>query len=173
MRPFTFNPGPRLLAGPDQATALAEKLPPGRCLLVTDRDLVRLGLTDAYREAIGKDRELDPALASDDRDRRRFRAGAGGRRHERQREALPLGDIDPPDLLELVARAEQVSGELGDIHRAAAAETDHGDYITGPAGLGRREQGLLRRIGLDRIEHDQLAVLADRLAIGVGEAQPD
>src|SRR3954451_65303 len=58
MRPFTFNPGPRLLAGPDQATALAEKLPPGPCLFVTDQDLVRLGLTDAYREAIGKEREL-------------------------------------------------------------------------------------------------------------------
>ena len=58
MRPFTFNPGPRLLAGPDQAAALAEKLPPGPCLLVTDKDLVRLGLTDAYRDAIGSDREL-------------------------------------------------------------------------------------------------------------------
>jgi alcohol dehydrogenase class IV len=58
MRPFTFNPGPRLLAGPDQATALAEKLPPGPSLFVTDADLVSLGLTDAYREAIGKDREL-------------------------------------------------------------------------------------------------------------------
>ena len=58
MRPFTFNPGPRLLAGPDQAAALAEKLPPGPCLFVTDQELVRLGLTDAYREAIGKDREV-------------------------------------------------------------------------------------------------------------------
>lgn len=58
MRPFTFNPGPRLLAGPDQATALADKLPPGPCLLVTDKDLVRLGLTDAYREAIGTTRDV-------------------------------------------------------------------------------------------------------------------
>ena len=44
MRPFTFNPGPRLLAGPDQAQALAEKLPEGACLFVTDRELSRLGL---------------------------------------------------------------------------------------------------------------------------------
>jgi alcohol dehydrogenase class IV len=58
MRPFTFNPGPRLLAGPDQASALAEKLPAGPCLLVTDTDLVRLGITDAYRAEIGKNREL-------------------------------------------------------------------------------------------------------------------
>jgi alcohol dehydrogenase class IV len=58
MRPFTFNPGPRLLAGPDQAPVLAEKLPSGACLFVTDADLIRLGLTDAYREAIGQNREL-------------------------------------------------------------------------------------------------------------------
>jgi len=58
MRPFTFNPGPRLLSGPDQAPLLAEKLPPGPCLLVTDKDLVRLGLVDAYRDALGSTREL-------------------------------------------------------------------------------------------------------------------
>ena len=52
MRSFTFHPGPRILAGPDQAQALAEKLPPGPCLFVTDRDVLRLGLTDTYREAI-------------------------------------------------------------------------------------------------------------------------
>jgi alcohol dehydrogenase class IV len=60
MRPFTFNPGPRLLAGPDQAAALAEKLPPGPCLFVTDSELIRLGLTDSYRDAIGEGRELIP-----------------------------------------------------------------------------------------------------------------
>jgi alcohol dehydrogenase len=59
MRPFTFHPGPRLLAGPDQAVALLEKLPPGPCLLVTDEELVRLGLVDAYREAIGSSREIE------------------------------------------------------------------------------------------------------------------
>ena len=58
MRPFTFNPGPRLLAGPDQAQALAEKLPEGPCLFVTDAELVRLGLTDTYRASIGTTREL-------------------------------------------------------------------------------------------------------------------
>jgi len=58
MRPFTFNPGPRLLAGPDQARALAERLPEGPCLFVTDAELTRLGLSDAYREAIGATRQL-------------------------------------------------------------------------------------------------------------------
>ena len=58
MRPFTFSPGPRLLAGPDQAQALAELLPPGPCLLVTDGELVRLGIADAYRAAIGATRDV-------------------------------------------------------------------------------------------------------------------
>jgi alcohol dehydrogenase class IV len=58
MRPFTFNPGPKLLAGPDQAQALADKLPPGPCLFVTDQEIVRLGLTDAYQQAIGADRDV-------------------------------------------------------------------------------------------------------------------
>ena len=58
MRPFTFNPGPRLLAGPDQAHALAEKLPDGPCLFVTDADIIRLGLADVYRDAISATREV-------------------------------------------------------------------------------------------------------------------
>ena len=52
MRPFTFNPGPRLLSGDGSAAILAEKLPGGPCLFVTDRDVVALGLTDACREAL-------------------------------------------------------------------------------------------------------------------------
>ena len=58
MRPFTFNPGPKILSGPEQAQALAEKLPPGPCLLVTDKNLVRIGLTRAYEDAIGATREI-------------------------------------------------------------------------------------------------------------------
>ena len=58
MRPFTFNPGPRLLAGPDQAQALAEKLPEGPCLFVTDAELVRLGIANAYRDELGTTREV-------------------------------------------------------------------------------------------------------------------
>ena len=52
MRGFTFNPGPRLLAGAGGASALAGKLPDGPCLFVTDQEIVRLGLTDGCREAL-------------------------------------------------------------------------------------------------------------------------
>ena len=58
MRPFTFSPGPSLLAGCDHAPALAEKLPDGPCLFVTDKELARLGLAQPYRAAIGATRDL-------------------------------------------------------------------------------------------------------------------
>ncbi len=52
MKPFTFNPGPRLIAGKGSATELADRLPDGPCLFVTDRDVVALGLTEPCRAAI-------------------------------------------------------------------------------------------------------------------------
>ena len=52
MRSFTFHPGPRLVVGAGESASLADKLPAGPCLFVTDRDIVRLGLTDGCREAL-------------------------------------------------------------------------------------------------------------------------
>ena len=53
MKPFTFHPGPRLVSGAGSAARLAEHIPAGPCLFVTDRDVVALGLTDACRETLG------------------------------------------------------------------------------------------------------------------------
>ncbi|MEQ7872918.1 iron-containing alcohol dehydrogenase [Sphingomonas sp. ASV193] len=52
MTSFSFHPGPRLLSGPGSAAALAEQLPPVPILLVTDRDMVRMGLVDDSRVAL-------------------------------------------------------------------------------------------------------------------------
>ena len=52
MRSFTFHPGPRLVAGSGRAESLAELLPEGPCLFVSDEQLVGLGLTDAPRKAL-------------------------------------------------------------------------------------------------------------------------
>ena len=71
MRPFNFHPGPKLVSGEGSAASLAEHLPPGRCLFVTDRDVVAFGLTDACRAALEADGrevllfdavEADPSL---------------------------------------------------------------------------------------------------------------
>ncbi|HEX6409826.1 MAG TPA: iron-containing alcohol dehydrogenase, partial [Sphingomicrobium sp.] len=52
MQSFTFHPGPRLIAGSGRAESLAELLPEGPCLFVSDDQLVGLGLTDAPRKAL-------------------------------------------------------------------------------------------------------------------------
>ncbi|GAA4741449.1 iron-containing alcohol dehydrogenase [Sphingomonas daechungensis] len=52
MRSFSFHPGPRLLAGDGQSETLADLLPPGPVLFVTDEQLVGLGLIDKAREAL-------------------------------------------------------------------------------------------------------------------------
>jgi len=104
MRPFAFNPGPRLLAGPDQAVTLAEKLPPGSCLLVTDSELIRLGLTDAYRDAIGSDRELvvfDAVEADPSKDTLLAATEAG--RAAGARCVVGLGGGSPMDVAKLAA----------------------------------------------------------------------
>ncbi len=73
MHSFTFNPGPRLIAGSSTAPQVAEHLPSGPCLFVTDEQLLSLGLTDSCRDAFSNagrepilfDRvEADPSRAT-------------------------------------------------------------------------------------------------------------
>lgn len=52
MRSFTFHPGPRLIAGAGSSNAIADLLPVGPCLFVSDEQLVALGLTDKVRDAL-------------------------------------------------------------------------------------------------------------------------
>ena len=68
MRSFTFHPGPRLVVGAGEAASLADKLPAGPCLFVTDRDIVGLGLTGECRDALeasGKPVVLFDAVEAD------------------------------------------------------------------------------------------------------------
>ena len=116
MRPFMFNPGPRLLAGPEQAEALAEKLPPGPCLFVTDQDLVRLGLTDAYRDAIGATRELlvfDSVEADPSKDTLLAAAQAG--RSAKVASVVGFGGGSPMDVAKLASYLLGSGDELDEI----------------------------------------------------------
>ena len=64
----------------------------------------------------------------------------------------PLRLADAPGLVEILARAEQQRGELGDVERRAAAEADDAGGARRPAGLDRPHQRRPRRIGLDPVE---------------------
>ena len=52
MRPFTFHPGPRLIAGHGLHERLTELLPDGPCLFVTDAGVRGLGLANAFCAAL-------------------------------------------------------------------------------------------------------------------------
>ena len=58
MRPFSFSYGPQLLSGPDGATRLADLLPPGPCLFVTDEMIVSLGLAEPWLSALRETRDV-------------------------------------------------------------------------------------------------------------------
>ena len=116
MRPFTFNPRPRLLAGPDQAEALAAKLPPGPCLFVTDQALVRLGLTDSYRQAIGTERELVVFDAVEaDPSKETLLAATEAGRSARVTSVIGLGGGSPMDVAKLAAYLLGSGDELDEI----------------------------------------------------------
>jgi alcohol dehydrogenase class IV len=137
MRPFTFHPGPRILAGPDQAQALADKLPPGPCLFVTDQDLIRLGLTEGYREAIGATRdvilfdrvEADPSketlLAATD-------AGRAGRATS----VIGFGGGSPMDVAKLAAYLLGSGDELDEIWGVGIANGSRLPLVLVPTTAG-------------------------------------
>jgi alcohol dehydrogenase class IV len=52
MKPFSFNYGPRVVAGAGCSARLAELLPPGPCLFVTDGTVRALGLADAALDGL-------------------------------------------------------------------------------------------------------------------------
>ncbi len=52
MRPFTFHPGPRLIAGEALHERLPDLLPEGPCLFVTDEGVRGLGLADPFCAAL-------------------------------------------------------------------------------------------------------------------------
>ena len=52
MRGFQFHPGPTLIAGDGRAASLADLLPEGACLVVTDAQIVALGIAGPCLDAL-------------------------------------------------------------------------------------------------------------------------
>jgi alcohol dehydrogenase class IV len=105
MRPFTFNPGPRLISGDGSAAELADLLPPGPCLFVTDKDVLALGLTDACRAALGdggREIILFDAVEADPSKETLLAAVEVGRRHD-VTHVVGFGGGSPMDVAKLAA----------------------------------------------------------------------
>ncbi len=117
MRPFTFNPGPRLLSGDGSAAQLADVLAPGPCLFVTDRDVLRLGLTDGCRAALeegGREIILFDAVEADPSKETLLAAVELGRRHD-VTHVVGFGGGSPMDVAKLAAYLLGSGDELDDI----------------------------------------------------------
>jgi alcohol dehydrogenase class IV len=117
MRPFTFNPGPRLISGDGAATGLADVLPPGPCLFVTDKEVSGLGLTDACRSALeesGREIVLFDAVEADPSKETLLAAVDLGRRHD-VTHVVGFGGGSPMDVAKLAAYLLGSGNELDQI----------------------------------------------------------
>ena len=105
MRPFSFNPGPRLISGDGSAAALADVLPEGSCLFVTDSDVVKFGLTDSFRSALeerGREVVLFDGVEADPSRETLLAAVEFGRRHD-VTHVVGFGGGSPMDVAKLAA----------------------------------------------------------------------
>ena len=105
MRGFVFYPGPTLLAGAGQLDALIARLPEGPCLLVSDGDIVRLGLLDGFREALeraGREPALFDAVEADP-SRETLLAAVELGRASRAVSVVGFGGGSPMDVAKLAA----------------------------------------------------------------------
>jgi alcohol dehydrogenase class IV len=105
MRSFTFHPGPRLVAGAGKSDKLADLLPPGPCLFVTDEQLVKLGLTDAARQTLednGRAVVLFDAVEADP-SRRTLEAAVAAGREAGVQSVVGFGGGSPMDVAKLAA----------------------------------------------------------------------
>lgn len=127
MRPFNFNPGPKLISGEGSAAELANVLPSGPCLFVTDRDVVAFGLTDACRaalEADGREVILFDSVEADPSKETLLAAVDLGRRHG-VTHVVGFGGGSPMDVAKLAAYLLGSGDELDSIWGVGLAKGQH------------------------------------------------
>jgi alcohol dehydrogenase len=127
MRPFAFNPGPKLISGEDSAAGLADVLPEGPCLFVTDRDVVKFGLTDSCRNALeagGRKIILFDAVEADPSKDTLLAAVELGRRHD-VTHVVGFGGGSPMDVAKLAAYLLGSGGDLDAIWGVGLAKGQH------------------------------------------------
>jgi alcohol dehydrogenase class IV len=105
MSAFQFTPGPRLLSGPGRAAEIADSLPPGPCLFVTDAQLVGLGIPQPFLEALrasGREPTVFDAVEADPSRTTLMRAVETGRTAG-ARSVVAVGGGSPMDVAKLAA----------------------------------------------------------------------
>lgn len=127
MRPFTFHPGPRLVSGDGSAATLADHLPPGACLFVSDADVVGFGLTDACRAALeagGREIFVFDQVEADPSKDTLLAAVEVGRRHD-VTHVVGFGGGSPMDVAKLAAYLIGSGDDLDSIWGVGLARGHH------------------------------------------------
>lgn len=127
MRPFTFNPGPRLISGEGSAASLVDVLPDGPCLFVSDRQVLRLGLPEALLTALGvagRESILFDEVEADPSKGTLLNAVELGRRHD-VKSVIGFGGGSPMDVAKLAAYLLGSGDELEAIWGVGQAKGRH------------------------------------------------
>jgi len=123
MQPFIVHPGPRLISGEGSTTRLAEHLPAGPCLFVTDRDVVALGLTNACRASLGEVILFDAVEADPSKDTLLAAVEAG--RDAGVTAVVGFGGGSPMDVAKLAAYLLGSGSDLDSIWGVGLAKRQH------------------------------------------------
>jgi alcohol dehydrogenase class IV len=138
MRPFTFHPGPRLIAGEALHNRLAELLPEGPCLLVTDAGVRGLGLADPFCQAL--DDAGSPVTVFDqveaDPSKESLLAAMQSGREAGAVSVVGLGGGSPMDVAKLAAYLLGSGDELDDIWGVDLAKGERLPLVLVPTTAG-------------------------------------
>jgi alcohol dehydrogenase class IV len=105
MTSFRFDPGPRLICGAGSSASLAEQLPAGRCLFVTDEGVRRLALADPLLRSLEASRReplVFDKVEADPSDATLLEAVAAGQEAQVQ-SVVGFGGGSPMDVAKLAA----------------------------------------------------------------------
>jgi len=117
MTSFRFDPGPRLICGPGSSASLAEQLPPGPCLFVTDQGVRTLGLADPLLQTLettGREPLLFDKVEADPSEAILLEAVDAGRGAQVQ-SVVGFGGGSPMDVAKLAAYLIGSGDELDSI----------------------------------------------------------
>ena len=138
MRNFTFHPGPRLIAGEGKSDSIADLLPEGPVLFVTDEQLVGLGLTDSCLEAL--EASGRPAIVFDaveaDPSRTTLEAAVESGRSAGVRSVVGFGGGSPMDVAKLAAYLLGSGDDLDAIWGADVAKGQRLPLVLVPTTAG-------------------------------------
>lgn len=138
MRSFTFHPGPRLIAGAGKSESVADLLPPGPCLFVSDEQLVGLGLTDVVRKALddaGRPVVLFDAVEADP-SRTTLEAAVEAGRAANVTSVIGFGGGSPMDVAKLAAYLLGSGDNLDDVWGVDLAKGSRLPLILVPTTAG-------------------------------------